>query len=121
MTTIDTTKTGAIANNVNLRPLDDRIIVKQLNPETVTKGGILLPDKAQKPVCRGTVVAVGPGKRTENGVYIPVQVHVGDVVAFAWAGAEITEGGEKYLVLREAEVLAVIESNAAPTPQYAGE
>ena len=106
---------------VRFHPLDDRVVIKQLEPESRTPGGIILPDKAQKPTFRGVVVAVGPGKRTDSGERLPMQVAVGNVVAFPFAHGEITEGDEKYLVVRESDVLAIIEDAPPPVPQYAGE
>lgn len=95
---------------MNLKPLSNRIIVKPLEAETVTESGIMLPDSGKERPSQGTVVAVGPGKRTEKGEIAPMSVKAGDVVLFKKYGPdEIEMNGEKYLVGDEDDVLAVIE------------
>lgn len=92
-----------------LKPLADRVLVKVDEEETKTKGGILLPDTAQKKSQRGTVIAIGPGKMLDNGVRTPFEVKVGDRVLFAkYSGVDIEEEGENYLLLSERDILAIL-------------
>ncbi len=95
--------------NANLRPLDDRIVVKPLEAEQMTAGGIVLPDTAKEKPQRGTVVATGPGKLLENGARGAMAVAVGDEVMYGkYAGSDIEVAGEEYKILRESDVLAKI-------------
>lgn len=95
--------------NANLRPLDDRVVVKPLEAEAMTAGGIVLPDTAKEKPQRGTVVAVGPGKLLENGTRGVLSVAVGDEVIYGkYSGSDITVGDEEYKILRESDVLAKI-------------
>jgi chaperonin GroES len=95
---------------MKLRPLQDRIIVKRLEEETVTAGGILIPDTAKEKPQRGEIVAVGKGKVTEEGKVLPIDVKVGDKVLFGkYAGTEIKMEGQDYLIMREDDILGVIE------------
>ncbi len=92
-----------------LKPLADRVLVKVDVEETKTKGGILLPDTAQKKSQKGTVVAVGAGKVLDNGTRLPFEVSVGDHVLFAkYSGVDIEEEGENYLLLSERDILAIL-------------
>ncbi len=93
-----------------LRPLQDRIIVKRLEEENKTAGGILIPDTAKEKPQRGEVIAVGKGKVTEEGKTLPMDVKKGDKVLFGkYAGTEIKIDGEDYLIMREDDILGVIE------------
>ncbi|HET6421358.1 MAG TPA: co-chaperone GroES [Geobacteraceae bacterium] len=93
-----------------LRPLQDRIIVKRLEEENKTAGGILIPDTAKEKPQRGEVIAVGKGKVTEDGKTLPMDVKKGDKVLFGkYAGTEIKIDGEDYLIMREDDILGVIE------------
>ncbi|HOB75216.1 MAG TPA: co-chaperone GroES [Phycisphaerae bacterium] len=95
---------------LNLRPLDDRVVVKQGEAEERTAGGIVLPDTAKEKPQRGTVVAAGPGKLLDSGNRGALSVKVGDEVFYAkYAGSDVEVDGEKYVILRESDVLAVIE------------
>lgn len=95
---------------MKLRPLQDRIIVKRLEEETVTAGGILIPDTAKEKPQRGEIIAVGKGKVTEDGKVLPVDVKAGDKVLFGkYAGTEIKIEGQDYLIMREDDILGVIE------------
>ncbi|MEP0842940.1 MAG: co-chaperone GroES [Phycisphaerae bacterium] len=95
---------------VNLRPLDDRVVVKQGEAEERTAGGIVLPDTAKEKPQRGSVVAVGPGKLLDSGNRGALSVKVGDEVFYAkYAGSDVEVNGDKYVILRESDVLAVIE------------
>lgn len=95
---------------MNLRPLQDRIIVKRIEEETKTAGGIFIPDSAKEKPQRGEIVAVGNGKKTEDGKVIPVDLKAGDKVLFGkYAGTEIKVEGQEYLIMREDDILGVIE------------
>lgn len=95
---------------VKVTPLGDRVLVKRLEPQQKTKGGIVLPDSAQEKPKEAEVIAVGPGKVNEKGERVPVYVKVGDKVVFtSYAGTEIKVDGEDYLIMREEDILAKIE------------
>jgi len=95
---------------MSIRPLDDRIVVKRLEAETTTPGGIVIPDKSAEKPSQGRVVAVGEGSLLENGERRPLAVKVGDRVLFGkYASNEVKLDGETLLILRESDVLAVIE------------
>jgi chaperonin GroES len=95
---------------MNLRPMQDRIIVKRVDEETKTAGGIFIPDTAKEKPQQGEVVAVGKGKKTEDGKLIPMDVKVGDKVLFGkYAGTEIKLEGQDYLIMREDDILGVVE------------
>ena len=92
---------------VNLRPLDDRVVVQPLEAEAVTAGGIVLPDSAKEKPQRGKVVAVGPGRLLDNGARGTLSVAVGDEVIFGkYGGSEVEVEGEEYKILRESDILA---------------
>ncbi len=95
---------------MKIRPLHDRVLVKRLEEEEKTKGGIIIPDTAKEKPIEGEVVAVGNGKILENGEVKPLEVKVGDKVLFGkYAGTEIKIEGEEYLMMREDDILGVIE------------
>jgi len=95
---------------MNLRPLQDRIIVKRVEEETMTAGGIFIPETAKEKPQRGEIVAVGNGKKTEDGKVLPLDVKVGDKVLFGkYAGTEVKIDGNDYLMMREDDILAVVE------------
>lgn len=92
---------------VRLQPLGDRVVIKEITREEVTKGGIVLPDTAQEKPQEGEVIAVGPGKVTDDGERIAMDVHVGDKVIYSkYAPTEIKVDGEEYLIVRESDILA---------------
>jgi len=94
----------------SLRPLDDRVVLKVLEAEERSSGGILLPDTAQEKPQRGSVTAVGVGKLTKDGKRVTPDVKQGDVVLFGkYAGSDVQVGGEDYKILRENEILARVE------------
>lgn len=96
---------------MNLRPLGDRIVVVPIEKETKTPTGIVLPESSKEKPQEGKVIAAGPGARNEEGERIPMDVQVDDVVLYAkYAGTEVKLDGEKYLILRENDVLAIVES-----------
>jgi chaperonin GroES len=95
---------------VKIRPLQDRVIVKRIEEEEKTKGGIIIPDTAKEKPQEGKVVAVGKGKVNEDGKVVPLDVKVNDRILFGkYSGSEITIDGEEHLIMREEDILGVIE------------
>ncbi|MBM3253797.1 MAG: co-chaperone GroES [Candidatus Omnitrophica bacterium] len=95
---------------MNLKPLGDRVIIKVLEEESKTKGGIVLPDTAKEKPQEGEVIAVGPGKTLENGKVVSPEVKVGDKVLFGkYSGSEVKVGAEDYLIISESDILAIIK------------
>ena len=95
---------------MKLRPLQDRILVKRVEEETKTAGGLFIPETAKEKPQRGEIVAAGNGKKTEDGKVLPLDVKVGDKVLFGkYAGTEIKVEGEDFLIMREDDILAVVE------------
>jgi len=96
--------------NPKFRPLNDKVLVKRLEAEEVTKGGIVLPDTAREKPKEGRVIALGDGKLLDDGKRAPFQVAVGDRVLFSsYAGTDVKIEGEEYLILSEDDILAVVE------------
>jgi chaperonin GroES len=94
---------------ITLKPLGNRVVVEPLEQEEITAGGIVLPDTAKEKPQKGTIVAVGPGERDEDGDRIALDVKVGDVVLYAkYSGTEIKIDGKKVLILRESDILAIV-------------
>ena len=94
---------------MNIKPLDDRILVKQVEAETKTAGGIVLPDSAQEKPQRGKVVALGPGKLLDSGERGKMGLKKGDSIFYGkYAGTEVEVDGDEYVILRESDVLAVV-------------
>ena len=95
---------------MKIRPLQDRVIVKRLEEEEKTKGGIIIPDTAKEKPQEGKVIAVGKGKMNEDGKLIPLDVKVGDRILFVkYSGSEIKIDGEEHLIMREEDILGIIE------------
>jgi chaperonin GroES len=95
---------------VKIRPLQDRVIVKRIEEEEKTKGGIIIPDTAKEKPQEGKVVAVGKGKANEDGKIVPLDVKVNDRILFGkYSGSEINIDGEEHLIMREEDILGVIE------------
>jgi chaperonin GroES len=95
---------------MNLKPLGNRVVIEPIEEEEITAGGIVLPETAKEKPQKGTVLAVGPGERDDDGKHIPLDVEEGNMVLFAkYAGTEIKISGVKYLILRESDLLAIIE------------
>ena len=95
---------------MKIRPLNDRILVKRLEEEQMTKGGIIIPDSAQEKPAEGEIVAVGNGKLDDSGKRIAIEVKVGEKVLFSkYGGTEVKIEGEDYLIMREDDILGVIE------------
>ena len=96
---------------MNLKPLEDRVIVKTVDTEEVTATGIVLPDTAQEKPMRGKVIAVGDGRMDDNGKRIPLDVKKGDEVIYSkYGGTEVKVGGEELLILRASDILAKVEN-----------
>ena len=95
---------------MNIRPLNDRILVKRLESEEKTAGGIIIPDSAKEKPAEGEIVAVGPGKMTDKGERVAMDVKAGDRVLFSkYGGTDIKIEGEDYLIMREDDILGVVE------------
>ena len=95
---------------MKLRPLHDRILVKRVEEETKTAGGLIIPETAKEKPQRGEIVAAGNGKKTEDGKILPLDIKVGDKVLFGkYSGTEIKVDGEDFLMMREDDILAVVE------------
>jgi chaperonin GroES len=95
---------------MKIRPLQDRVIVKRLEEEEKTKGGIIIPDSAKEKPQEGKVIAVGKGKVTDEGKVIPLDVKVGDRILFGkYSGTEVKIEGEEHLIMREEDILGIIE------------
>lgn len=94
---------------MKFRPLHDRVMVRRVEPETKTKGGIIIPDSATEKPMEGEVIAVGSGGRDDSGKVVPLDVKAGDRVLFSkWSGTEITMDGEEFLVMKESDIMGVI-------------
>jgi chaperonin GroES len=94
---------------MNIKPIGDRIVVKPLEAEEITKGGIILPDSAKEKPQKGKVVAIGTGKILENGTRVPVEVKEGDTIIYSkYGGTEVKFEGEEYLIVSERDILAVL-------------
>jgi len=96
---------------VNIKPLHDRIVIRRLEEERMTPSGIVIPDNATEKPIQGTVVAIGPGKILDNGDVRPLSVKQGDTVLFGkYAGTEVKLGGQDYVVMREEDVIGIIQN-----------
>ena len=94
---------------MKVKPLADRVIIKPAAAEERTKGGIILPDTAKEKPVVGEVVAVGPGKVSDDGKKVPMEVKVGDKVLYGkYSGTEVTYEGEEFLIMREADIFAIV-------------
>ena len=99
---------------MKFRPLHDRVVVRRLEEDTKTKGGIIIPDTAQEKPMQGEVIAVGPGGRDDSGKLIPIDVKEADVVLFGkWSGTEVKIDGVEYLIMKESDIMGVIEGKSA--------
>ncbi len=100
---------------MKIRPLHDRILVKRLDEEEKTAGGIIIPESAKEAPAEGKVIAAGPGKIDDNGKTIPMGVSEGDRILFSkYSGSEVKMEGVEYLIMREDEVLGIVEGAAEP-------
>ena len=99
---------------MKFRPLHDRVVVRRIEEDTKTKGGIIIPDTAQEKPMQGEVIAVGPGGRNESGKLIPIDVKVGETILFGkWSGNEVKIDGVEYLIMKESDIMGVIEGKTA--------
>jgi chaperonin GroES len=104
---------AAPSRGTRFRPLHDRIVVRPLVRESHTVGGIIIPDTAQEKPIEGEVVAVGPGKRNENGEVVPNTVEAGERILFGkWSGTDVKINGEVFLIMKEADIMGVVEAPA---------
>ncbi len=98
---------------MKFRPLHDRIVVRRIDAEERTRGGIIIPDTAKEKPQEGEVVAVGPGGRNERGELVPLDVKAGDTVLFGkWSGTEVKIDGVDYLIMKESDVMGVVQTAA---------
>jgi chaperonin GroES len=96
---------------MNFRPLHDRLVLRRIEEDAKTKGGIIIPDTAQEKPMQGEVIAVGPGGRDESGKLVPIDLKPGDTVLFGkWSGTEVKIEGEELLIMKESDIMGVIEN-----------
>jgi chaperonin GroES len=99
---------------MKFRPLHDRVVVKRIDAEAKSAGGIIIPDTAREKPSQGEIVAVGPGGRDEAGKLIPIDLEVGDRVLFGkWSGTEVEIGGEELLIMKESDIMGVLDAPVA--------
>ena len=99
---------------MKFRPLHDRVVVKRVDEESKTAGGIIIPDTAQEKPMQGKIIAVGPGARDEAGKIVPLEVKAGDLVLFGkWSGTEVKINGQDLLIMKESDILGVIEGKVS--------
>jgi chaperonin GroES len=100
---------GTVMAKTKFRPLHDRVVVKRIDAEEKTKGGIIIPDSAKEKPSQGEITAVGPGGRDESGKLIPIDLKVGDRVLFGkWSGTEVKLDGEELLIMKESDIMGVL-------------
>ncbi len=105
---------------MKFRPLQDRVLIRSVEQENKTAGGILIPDTAKEKPTEGEVIAVGPGARSEDGKVHPLDVKVGDRVLFGkWSGTEIKVDGEDVVIMKESDIMGIIVRDAAATRKAA--
>jgi chaperonin GroES len=99
---------------MKFRPLHDRVVVRRIEEDTKTSGGIIIPDTAKEKPMQGEITAVGPGARDESGTLVPLEVKKGDRVLFGkWSGTEVKIDGEDLLIMKESDILGIIEGKAS--------
>jgi len=99
---------------MKFRPLHDRVVIRRLNAEEKSAGGIIIPDTAQEKPMEGEVVAIGPGARNEQGEIVALEVKTGDRILFGkWSGTEVKLDGEELLIMQESDIMGVIEGSPA--------
>ncbi|MEI6557293.1 MAG: co-chaperone GroES [Rhodospirillaceae bacterium] len=95
---------------MKFRPLHDRVVVKRLESDQKTKGGIIIPDTAKEKPQEGEIIAVGPGARDENGKIVALDVKAGDRILFGkWSGTEVKIDGDEFLIMKESDIMGIIE------------
>ena len=98
---------------MKFRPLHDRVVVRRIEQQDKTSGGIIIPDTAKEKPMEGEIVSVGPGARDEKGTLVPLDVKKGDRILFGkWSGTEVKIGGEELLIMKETDIMGVIEGVA---------
>ena len=106
--------------STNFRPLHDRVVVRRVESEEKTKGGIIIPDTAKEKPQEGEIVAVGSGARDESGKVVALDVKAGDRVLFGkWSGTEVKINGEDLLIMKEADIMGIVEKTAATSDKAA--
>ncbi len=96
-------------SKLNINPLGDRIVVKPMEAEEKTKGGIILPDTVKEKPVEGTIVAAGPGRKSDDGKIVEMEVKVGEKILYGkYSGTEVTIDGEEYLIMRESDIFAIV-------------
>ena len=99
---------------MKFRPLHDRVVVRRVDAEEKTKGGIIIPDTAKEKPQEGEVIAAGPGARDESGKIVPLEVKAGDRILFGkWSGTEVKIDGVEYLIMKESDIMGVLEGSVA--------
>ena len=105
---------------MKFRPLHDRVVVRRLEGEEKTKGGIIIPDTAKEKPQEGEIIAAGPGARDESGKLVPLDVKAGDKILFGkWSGTEVKIDGEELLIMKESDVMGVVEGSASSSKKAA--
>jgi chaperonin GroES len=105
---------GLKANLMKFRPLHDRVVIRRIEGDDKTRGGIIIPDTVKEKPQEGEVVAVGPGARDESGKLVPLDLEAGDLVLFGkWSGTEVKIDGQDLLIMKESDIMGVIEGRAA--------
>jgi chaperonin GroES len=105
---------------MSFRPLHDRVVVRRLDAEEKTAGGIIIPDTAKEKPMEGEVIAAGPGARNEAGALVPLDVKSGDRILFGkWSGTEVKLNGEDLLIMKESDIMGIITVTAAPAKKKA--
>ncbi|MGX8008806.1 co-chaperone GroES [Mesorhizobium sp. ORM8.1] len=106
---------------MKFRPLHDRVVIRRAEGDTKSKGGIIIPDNAKEKPQEGEVVAVGPGARDENGALVPLDVKAGDFILFGkWSGTEVKIDGEDLLIMKETDIMGVIEKSKTAATEKTG-
>lgn len=96
-------------SKLKIKPLGDRIVVKPMEAEEKTKGGIILPDTVQEKPVEGTIVAAGPGRKSDDGKIVEMEVKVGEKILYGkYSGTEVTIDGDEYLIMRESDIFAIV-------------
>ena len=105
---------------MKFRPLHDRVLVKRVEEEQKTRGGIIIPDTAKEKPMQGEILAVGPGVRNEKGELVKLDVQVGDRILFGkWSGTEVKIDGDELLIMKESDIMGVLDEGAAQTTKAA--
>jgi chaperonin GroES len=105
---------------MHFRPLHDRVVVRRVEEEQKTAGGIIIPDTAKEKPMQGEVIAVGPGARGEDGKLVPLDVKAGDIILFGkWSGTEVKLDGEELLIMKESDIMGIVEGAKASKKKVA--